>query len=388
MKKDIIKEILGGSDSKAKLNLFSFDSTNDTESIYQKYVLFSRSQFGRYFQTKSAPFHKKMILNEIKSYMDNENYLNIAFRGSSKTTGKKLFVVFVLLNDIEHRRKYLKIMTRDIKNAKQIVTDVFNLLLELEPIYGNKFEQESEKKTEKTMSSFTMTTGVKFTAGTVGQTQRGHIQDAYRPDWIWFDDVEDSESIESDVITAAIIKKVDEAIQGLAFDGNWTCTANYISDIGVIENLKKKASIVQLTPIMDESEVPTWERYTKEKLKDIKANAEDWYGDYMCLKPDTLILTDTGWKEIQSLSVGDIVISHKNRKKEVLKVFENNSDDLLDITVNDTVITITKNHPVLTIRNSIESWINAGELNKDDLVLSIPRCKLNTWTRNTTTGQL
>ena len=282
MKKDIIKEILGGSDSKAKLNLFSFDSTNDTESIYRKYVLFSRSQFGRYFQTKSAPFHKTMIINEIKSYMNSENYINIAFRGSSKTTGKKLFVVFVLLNDIEHRRMYLKIMTRDLKNAKQIVTDVFNLILEVQPIYGNLFQQETDKKTEKTMSSFTMTTGVKFTAGTVGQTQRGHIQDAYRPDWIWFDDVEDSDSIESDVITAGIITKVDEAIQGLAFDGNWTCTANYISDIGVIENLRKKASIEQITPIMDESGVPTWERYTPEKIQELKDNAEDWFGDYMC----------------------------------------------------------------------------------------------------------
>ena len=282
MQKDIIKEILGGSDSKAKLNLFSFDSTNDTESIYRKYVLFSRSQFGRYFQTKSAPFHKEMIFNEIKSYIHKENYMNIAFRGSSKTTGKKLFIVFALLNDIEHRRKYFKIMTRDLKNAKQIVTDVFNLILEVQHIYGNQFEEETDKKTEKTMASFTMTTGVKFTAGTVGQTQRGHIQDAYRPDWIWFDDIEDSESITSDVITTGIIAKVDEAIQGLAFDGNWTCTANYISDIGVIENLKKKASIVQITPIMDESENPTWERYTLEKIQELKDNAENWFGDYKC----------------------------------------------------------------------------------------------------------
>jgi len=282
MKKDLIKEILGGSDSKAKLNLFSFDNTNSVESIYRKYVLFTRSQYARYYQTKSSPFHKEMICNEIKSYIGNENYMNIAFRGSSKTTGKKLFVVFALLNDIEHRRKYLKIMTRDLKNAKQIVTDVFNLILEVQHIYGNQFEQESDKKTEKTMASFTMTSGVKFTAGTVGQTQRGHVQDAYRPDWIWFDDVEDSDSVTSDRITTGIISKVDEAIQGLAFDGNWTCTANYISDIGVIENLKKKASTVQITAILDEAGLPTWSRYTEEKLEDIKLNAEDWYGDYMC----------------------------------------------------------------------------------------------------------
>jgi hypothetical protein len=280
-----IEEILKGTDNEAKLNLFSFDSSNSAEEIYRKYILFSRSQYPRYFKTKSAPFHKDMIINEINSYLGiakKGNYLNIAFRGSSKTTGKKLFVVFALLNDVEHRRKYMKVLTRDLKNAKQVVTDVFNLILEVEPIYGNKFEQKTEKKTEKTMSSFTMTTGVKLTAGTVGQTQRGHVQDAYRPDWVWFDDIEDSESIQSDVITQGIIRKVDETIQGLAFDGNWTCTANYISDIGVIEHLKKKDCVVQITPLLDEKGDPTWSRYSPEKVASIRANADDFYGEYMC----------------------------------------------------------------------------------------------------------
>ena len=277
-----LKELLDNGTAKDKRELFSFDKNNTVTEIYGKYILFTRNCYPRYFRSKSAPFHKEMIMNEIKSYLGHQNYLNIAFRGSSKTTGKKLFLPFALLNDLNKSRKYLKVLTRDLKNSKQVVTDVFNLILEVQPIYGNIFEESTDIKREKTMSSFTTKDGVKLTAGTVGQTQRGHLQDAYRPDWIWFDDIEDSESIQSDVITNSIIMRVDEAVQGLAFNGNWSCTGNWISDLGVISNLMRKDAETQITPIIDDQGEPTWDRYTKEKIASLKANAEDWFGEFMC----------------------------------------------------------------------------------------------------------
>jgi hypothetical protein len=39
------------------------------------------------------------------------------------------------------------------------------------------------------MGAFTTTDQRKLLAGTVGITQRGHLQDAYRPDWLVLDDV-------------------------------------------------------------------------------------------------------------------------------------------------------------------------------------------------------
>ena len=281
MSKELIKDIILGEDVETQRLLFSFDSQTSNEKILKKFELFTHSQYPRYFKVKSAEFHREMILNLIKSYRGQRN-INIAFRGSSKTTLTKLFVVFVLLNDLDHFRRYLKVLSRDIKNPKQIVTDVFNLCLEKRDIYGDVFEKEGDKKREETMSSFTMKSGVKFTAGTVGQSQRGHAQDAYRPDWIWFDDIEDRESVSSVVITEGIISRIDEAITGLAKGGSWTVTGNYISEYGVIQWFLGKDNVLkQLTPILKDGQ-PTWEIYSLAEIEQFKKDSEDFYGEYMC----------------------------------------------------------------------------------------------------------
>lgn len=278
----LIKDILLTGSAEDKRTVFAFDSSTPHEKIAKKFKLFARSQFPRYFKGPSAPFHDEMILNTIESYY-GLNYLNIAFRGSAKTTFKKLFDVFVLLNDRDEFRKYLKILTKDGKNSKQIVTDVYNLIVEVRPIYGDVFEQEGDIKREETMSSFTMKNGTKYAAGTVGQTQRGHIQDAYRPDWVWFEDVEDRESIASMVVTQGIINKCSEAIDGLSKNGSYLVTANYISDQGTIQWFKNKPSVkTQITAILDENNEPTWSIYSKEEIEAIRADADDFYGEYMC----------------------------------------------------------------------------------------------------------
>ncbi len=66
------------------------------------------------------------------------------------------------------------------------------------------------------------------------------------------------------------------------------------------------------------------------------------------------------------------MITHKEREKEVLNVFESDSDELLDITVDGITVTITENHPVLTIRYGFEEWVPAGNLIEGDVVACIP----------------
>jgi hypothetical protein len=278
---EIIEEVILRGNKEQKKILFNFNSENTNEEILKKFQLFTQSQYIRYFKGTPAPFHNEMVLNLIRSYRGERN-INIAFRGSAKTTLTKLFVVFVLLNDTDKYRKYLKVLSRDIKNPKQIVTDVFNLCLELRHIYGDVFEREGDKKREETMSSFTMKSGVKFTAGTVGQSQRGHAQDAYRPDWIWFDDIEDRESASSTVITEGIISRIDEAITGLSKGGSWTVTGNYISEYGSIQwFLNKENTIKQITPITVNN-IPTWSIYTLAEVEIFKKDSEDFFGEYMC----------------------------------------------------------------------------------------------------------
>lgn len=283
--KDIINDVLLRGTPEEKKNLFSFSFQTPRKLVCKKFKLFAMSLYPRYFKQKPAEFHSYFIEDMVESYF-GENRLNAAFRGSAKTALKKLFDAFVLLNDQDGFRKYIKVLTRDGKNSRQIVTDVYNLLIDAVPIYGDPFEKEGDLKREETMSSFTTKDGRKYTAGTVGQTQRGHIQDAFRPDWIWFEDIEDSESIRSTVVTESIISKVDEAISGLSQNGNHYTTCNYISDQGVVQYLMNLPSVKsRITPILkdnNDNSSATWPAFSSAKIAAIKADARDWFGEYMC----------------------------------------------------------------------------------------------------------
>lgn len=279
---EIIERIILDGTTDEKRFLFAFNKTHSNEEVLAKFKLFARANFIRYFKSESAPFHDEMVLNFIKSYR-GENYVNLAFRGSSKTSLAKIFLCFILLNDEEHLKKYIKVLSRDFKNPKQIVTDIYNYCIDMMNIYGDMFEKSGEKKREERMDSFTLRSGVKVTAGTMGQSQRGHVQDAYRPDWIWFEDIEDRESISSQPITEGIIANCDEAILGLDKSGSWLVTGNYISENGVIQwFIDKKNRILQIVPILDSENRPTWNAYTLHQINQLKEDSEDFYGEYMC----------------------------------------------------------------------------------------------------------
>lgn len=281
--KELIRNIVINGTPAEKKALYSFSSKDSDTKVLKKFELFSRGNFIRYFKSEDAPFHKDMALDFILWYR-GKNIRELAFRAASKTSLFKLFLAFVLQNDEDHSKKYIKILSRDLKNPKQIVTDVYNMCLELMPIYGNPFEKEGDKKREETMGSFTMKCGVKLTAGTVGQAQRGHVQDAYRPDALVFDDVEDRETISSMVMTQGIIEGCDEAITGLdPVNGSWLLLGNYISENGVVQwFLDKSNAQTRITPIADSNGVPTWSIFNKDKIEQLRKDSLDFAGEYLC----------------------------------------------------------------------------------------------------------
>ena len=325
---ETLADILANGTALEIRTIFNFDYTTETkEIIHKKFKLFTRAFFSRYLRESSAPFHEEMGKNLIASYM-GQNFLNLAFRGSAKSTLAKLFLTFVILNDTKHYRKYIKVLSKDGKNPKQIVTDIYNMCVEVRDIYGDVFEKDNKDiKREERMDSFTMRSGVKVTASTVGQTQRGNVQDAYRPDYIILDDVEDSESVRSLAITESIILTIEEAFNGLAKNGSWTCLGNYISEDGVIQYLREKRNKIEMiTPIANDLVItkgefiscePTWNIFSQDKIKELYYDTTNFYGEYMCLKPDTKVLTDKGFREISTLQIGDMVMTHKNRFKKI-----------------------------------------------------------------------
>lgn len=374
-----IKNIVDTGDQQKIIEAFAFDDRHPTGYIHFLFDYWARLFFPRYFQSEAPPFHHEIMDYFLSAYMGRPlpggetNYVNLGFRGCAKTSLTKLMLTYLLLHDLTKkegsigRRQYIKVLTRNQNNARQIVTDVYNMMVEVQDLYGNYFVKEDAKKREETMGSFTMTDGRKLLSGTIGMTQRGHLQDSFRPDFILFDDVEDNESIESLAQTEATINRIDEALAGLSADGTFVVNGNYISEEGVIQwFINMKSTYVHKIPIVDDSGEPTWpQRYPKEKIEDLRVDALDFYGDYLCLKPDTPIFTTKGWKFIKDITTEDFVITHKNRPQKVLKTMSNESENLLDITVNGVTTTITKEHPVLTS----DGWVPAGELSIGDIVV-------------------
>ena len=380
--KKVIQDILNKGDIKEVRALFQFDNTNSNEEILKKFDIWTRYFYFKYFHYEDAPFHRDIDTNNLKAYRGEIKYfIDIAFRGAAKTSRTKLFIAFCIANDADHTRKFIKVLAKDSANSKQITTDIYNMLIQerVRYFYSEIF-QKSDLKREETMSSFTTSFGVKLSAGTVGTEHRGDQQEDARPDLLWFEDFETRKSLKSAVETNTIFDNMEEARTGLSKNGVALYNCNYLSERGNVHKLVKwtaEDKVVLITPIYTRENGIAWEgAYTLEDIRKIKMEAKDFAGEYLCVKPDTPILTKDGWKQIDTLKIGDKVISHLNREQKILNVMESEAEDLLDITVNGETVTITRNHPVLTVRGDNNEWIPAGELTLDDLVAVIPRGKL------------
>jgi len=284
-----IKSIIEKGSPKEKRALFAFDMELSPELIVLKFNIFVRYLYEKYFPSEDAFFHNTIDTLNAKAYKEDvRSFLDIVFRGGAKTTRTKLFLVFCILNDESRFRKFTKILSYDRSNSKQFVTDMYNMLIQprVKALYPETFEK-TETKREETMGAFTTATGVKISAGTVGQSQRGDVQEETRPDLVVFDDFETRVTLRSAVVTKSIWDNMQEAIDGLSKDGSVIYLCNYISEMGnvhklVTEKIPKENQLI--VPIV-ENEKPTWQRYTREDIKRIKAEADDWEGEYLC-RPD------------------------------------------------------------------------------------------------------
>lgn len=286
-----------------------------------KFNLWARWFFPQYFKAEDAPFHEDIDRNNLLIYRGlKKTFTSIVFRGGAKTTRTKLFTSFAIANDSEHSRKYIKVLTKDTTNSKQIVTDVYNMLISprVSHYYPEVFEKTVEKR-EETMASFTTATGVKMRAGTVGTDQRGQIQEDSRPDFIIFDDIETRKTLRSAVETQAIWDNMEEAKNGLAKDGGAVYLANYLSERGNVHKLVQREdeqNVVLIVPIKFDGK-PMWAgAYTIAEINTIEHTADDFAGEYMCEPSAGLdILFDRSslerqFKKIPIKTVADFKIFH------------------------------------------------------------------------------
>jgi len=280
-----LNEILQGNDIESKKALFIFDNDNSLDEIRFKFNLWSRYNFPKFFTSDDAEFHEEIDNNNIKAYKGViSSYTDIAFRGAAKTSRTKLFIAFVILNDLDHYRRYIKCLSADLTNSRQVVTDVYNMLVTCEYMYPNTF-LKTDIKREETMSSFTTFTGIKMVADTVGTEQRGALQNEARPDWIIYEDIETRKTLRSAVVTKAIWDNMEEARTSLSKDGASIYNCNYISERGNVHKLvikKDERNIVSIIPILKDGK-SNWEsRYSLENIKQMKHDDDDFEGERLC----------------------------------------------------------------------------------------------------------
>jgi len=278
------KDILFNGTAKELKTLFCFNENTEAEIIVKKFNIWARYFFVRFFQHQDADFHKEMDLFNARIYKGEfKSFLNVCFRGAAKTTRTKLFVAFCIANDTSHKRKYIKMLSKDTKNSTQFVTDVYNCLVSsrVSALYSEIF-QKSLLKREETMSSFTTNTGIKLSAGTVGTSQRGNIQDDARPDWIIVDDFEDRNTLRSAITTQTIFNNIEEARTGLSKNGSIVYLGNYLSERGTVHRLMSKVENKLVVPIKFEGK-SMWNYYSIEEINKIEKEADDFAGEYLCL---------------------------------------------------------------------------------------------------------
>ena len=202
--------------------------------------------------------------------------LFIGYRESAKTARVKMNQSYMNLY-LEDQVDYANIMSADGAGSIQFTMDMFNIFAfskiskYFPGVISNDFARG--KKESQTMSKFTTTTGITYSAGSALKTKRGAAQtsideageiDMLRPAQLILDDIENENTVKSYVVTDSIRKVINAAIDGLdQVTGFCVCTANYLSLRGNIDYLIKKyrdrddACIVMI-PIYDGFGEPMW----------------------------------------------------------------------------------------------------------------------------------
>ncbi len=286
-----IQEILQSDDKELHLGLFQFSQEDTDEIVLTRFNLWARHFFPQYFEDEDAPFHKDINLGNLDAYRGKIDYfVDVAFRGAGKDVKTKLFIAYTILNDKDRTKRYFKVLSEDTANSKQVVTDIYNMLVHPKIIsyYPNTFGKSVFKR-EETMGAFTTATSIKVLADTVGTEQRGAIQEENRPDFVWFNDFESRKTLRSTVITRALRDNMEEARTSLQKGGCCIYTCNYISEMGSVHALitekQSERKRILIVPIMDKEDTPTWSRYTKEDIRQMQQDDDDFNGERMC-RPD------------------------------------------------------------------------------------------------------
>ena len=97
--------------------------------------------------------------------------------------------------------------------------------------------------------------------------------------------------------------------------------------------------------------------------------ADLWCFGFPCFAAGTLIMTDKGYKKIEDMKEGDMVLTHKARYRPVVKPMKQLAGSIYELDIFGVdKLCATKEHPFLVKHGEETKWKNAEDLEKGDLI--------------------
>ena len=132
--------------------------------------------------------------------------------------------------------------------------------------------------------------------------------------------------------------------------------------------------------------------YPQGQCKAVNRIARQAKGEWLfvCFQGNTLIETLHGAKQIKNIKIGELVKTHRNRYRKVVKIYQNElkrKSPILWIQTDNSTTKCTPNHPFMVLRNNKVKWVKAHKLSKNDNLLypstnKKDTLKFNCWGNN------
>lgn len=87
---------------------------------------------------------------------------------------------------------------------------------------------------------------------------------------------------------------------------------------------------------------------------------------FPCGLEGTMVKTSSGYKDISKILVGDMVITHNNRYREVVRTMSRVCDSHYIIKAVGCDLRLTAEHPLWALRDGVEQWVKVKDLKKSD----------------------
>src|SRR5690606_34220976 len=190
---------------------------DSVDEIYEKIRVFIRLIFIASLKFEDSPDHKRIdraYAEQIHSFLNSgrpryKGIMIIGYRESAKTTRVKFNETYLSLY-LPNVADYTNVVSEDGSSADQFNMDMFNTFAfsKIAKYFPDTISSETKakKKESQTMSKFTTSTGVTYSASGSRKSKRGNVKvdindagevETKRPKKVIFDDIENETTVKS-----------------------------------------------------------------------------------------------------------------------------------------------------------------------------------------------